>query len=203
MNKKGIFVPTLVILSLLLFIYLNIQLNPMFSKDYNFKFIDVLNSEFELKKELFNNEQEIKYKQYEALDILFKNGICEDWRICNPTEKYEEEYNEIFEDIFKGDYQVDLNFNNGVKLKASKDVEFSKGDLKIKTRHNFENNIHFDWNIVKEVYENCKDIKNCDELGKCNIECSEDETFLNFETPIDLEFVKTFKFKVSKLGGLF
>lgn len=203
MNKKGIFVPTLVILSLMLFVYLNFYLNPMFSTDYNFKFIDVLGNELELKEEMFDNEQAIKYNAYEALDILFKNGVCEDWYNCDPTQIYEEEFRRIFNENLDREYNVVLSFSDGVMLNANKDIEIQRGNTKIKTKHVFNNKIDFNWNIIYQLYEECREVKNCDELGRCKAICQEDKSFLNFEYPIDLEFVKTIRFKVSKRGELF
>jgi len=199
MNKKGIFVPTLVILSILIFVYLNFQLNPEFSSDYRFKFIDVVGGEIGLQKQMFDSEQEIKYLVYEAVDVLFINGICEDWRICNPVERYLDEFYLIFDEIYEGRYDVRFD---GLDFIASKDVEFSKKDFVVKTRHDFNYNVGFSEVILDELYNNCKSVKSCDSLGECKAICSEDEIYLNLEYPIDLEFVKSIKFKVSKRGEL-
>jgi len=195
MNKKGIFVPTLVILSILIFVYLNFQLNPEFSSDYKFKFIDVVSGELDLQKQMFDSEQEIKYNSYEAVGVLFNDGICEDWRTCNPVERYLDEFSLIFDELYEGDYEVRFN---GFDFIASKDVEFSKKDFTIKTKHTFNYNLGFDEEILKELYNTCKNVKSCDLLGECKAICSEDEIYLNLDYPIDLEFVKSIKFKVSK-----
>lgn len=192
MNKKGIFVPTLVVLSIFVFGYLLFS-NPVFSSDYRFKFMDVLGGELGLNREMFGDEQEIKYAGYKALDSSL--GICDDWSKCKPKN----EFKEMFNDIYDGDYEIEII---GFKIKAKKDINFVRKELTIKTKHSFNYDLGFNWMIVDELYNSCKDVKSCDVLGGCKAICSEDDIFLKFKYPIDLEFIENIEFKLVKTGAL-
>jgi len=179
MNKKGVFLAifSLFIVLGLTAVYLVIDKGTGEIVKMYFKPTDVLIQNFEVKEYIYNLNQGIKYDSFKAFEHfcegsgLKANSKCEAW--------YEEDCNienlaENFKSYFgKPNYNVDVKVENDkfvISYVYEGEMIFGQYNIKTKLQPKASYILDYDVSKIKELYNNCRDVVSCDNLGDCEID---------------------------------
>lgn len=165
---------------------------------------DVLNQNFEIKEYLFDLNQNVKFSSFKALDDLSNFDLTKPLNLESDFKKY---FVDSFDKSLFFDVSVvikDNKFEISGKHKGKK--IFEQFNVKTDVPVDFSYILDYDVSIFSDLYENCRNIFNCDDLKECKVNrCSSKDNYINMEKNLDsngfIEPVIKFGFKFEKLEG--
>lgn len=198
MNKKGQFVAMLGLFLILGLVFIYFYLDKGTSevvKIYH-KSSDVLELDIQAKEYEFNLNQEVKYNSFKAFNDFCDSNFVED-------ENYFDNFKKYFTKHFLGeDFVINVAVIDG-KFKISGEFKeekiFEDNGAKIKFKPKFEYILNYDLGIFGELYANCRNVLNCDDLKQCKVNrCSSKDNYINMEYDLkDNGFIKpVIRFKI-------
>ena len=197
MNKKGLLVAFLSLFLVLVLtgIYLFLSGNTNEIVRMYYTPADVLNQNFEIKEYYFYLNQDVKYSSFKAFNDLTKNSgfyeKCEAWyeKDCDLT-NLNDNFKKYFLKYFDNPYDIKIEVkNNNFVISGKYDdvIVFEQFNVKTEIKPEFNYTLDYDVSIFSDLYQNCRDVVSCDNLGDCKInkEKCDDSSYDNY---IRIEF---------------